>query len=206
MRLKRSKHTFLLGCLLALFISVQMHAGPIGAFSIQFTLTNQNADGTVNVANDGLSLMLTGGNTGSGISGDTDLTTVAANAGVVMFMFSYQSLDLPGLDSAGYLLRGTFVKLADMDGEGGTASFGVATGDSFGFRVATVDNEGEPGILTVSNFSAPGTAAPEPRTVLLTSCGIAAILAIACRARVDLRRVRILARSVGRIGTTPVDK
>jgi hypothetical protein len=159
-------------------LTPEAHAGSITAFSLQFTLTNTNADGSVQVSGDGLSVALTGGNNGSGLPGTTDFLTSALADGVVNFAFSYASLDTPTFDFAGYLLGSTFVQLADTDGEFGNATFPVTLGESFGFRVGTVDNEGEPGILTVSNFSAPGSAAiPEPGTLPLAILGTAAILA-----------------------------
>jgi len=140
-----------------------------------FTLTNSPnsilTDGFVMMS--GSSIVLTGGNSGSGEPGTTDLVTTAAQAGLIQFDYSYSSLDLPKLDYAGYLLNGTFVQLADTDGESGFVQFNVSLGEPFGFWVATVDNQGEPGILTVSSADA---AAPEPRTGLMLVIGIAGIL------------------------------
>ncbi len=119
----------------------------------------------------GSSIVLTGGNSGSGEPGTTDLVTTATQAGLIQFDYSYSSLDSPGSDFAGYLLNGTFVQLADTSGESGLAHFNVSLGETFGFRVTTVDNEFEPGILTISS------AVPEPRTGLVLLLGIAGILA-----------------------------
>jgi hypothetical protein len=161
---------------LAVFFALafQAQASSITAFSLVFSLTNQSADGTG--VGDALSLTLTGGNDGSGLAGTTDVLTASLADGTVNFDFSYSSLDAPGFDSAGYLLGGVFVQLADTDGESGSASFPVSFGESFGFRVATADNGGEPGILTITNLSAPGTSSiPEPGTLPLALAGTLAM-------------------------------
>jgi PEP-CTERM motif len=147
----------------------------------QFTLTNTNADGVAITPDGGLSIVLTGGNNGSALPGTTDLVTVAAGTGAVQFHYSYSSLDFPGFDFAGYLLGAAFTQLADTDGQSGTAMFAVNSGQKFGFRVGTADNTGEPGILTISSFTAPaGTASvPEPGTapmLLLAMAGAAIAL------------------------------
>jgi len=124
-----------------------------------FTLTNTNADGSVNVSAG--SVILTGGNNLSLEPGTTDYVATATSSGLVNFDWSYSSLDSPGFDFAGYLLAGNFVSLADTDGENGTGTFSVVTGESFGFRVGTADNSGEPGVLTVNAVT---SSVPEPGT------------------------------------------
>lgn len=109
-----------------------------------WTLTNTDADGFASVQSGGLNLVLTGGNTGSGVPGLTDFTIAAPAAGTVAFSFDYSSLDFPTFDFAGYLLGNTFVQLADSDGMSGNVKFAVSAGEQFGFRVGTADNQGEP--------------------------------------------------------------
>jgi hypothetical protein len=140
-----------------------------------FSLVNTNADGSVTVQSN--SIMLTGGNNGGGGPGTTDFLGTAVSSGTVSFNWSYSSLDSPGFDFAGYLLNGSFFPLADTDGQSGvspcpTCSFHVNTGQSFGFRVGTADNQGEPGVLTVT--AAATSAVPEPGTAstLLLVIGI----------------------------------
>lgn len=149
-----------------LFVS-QAKASFIGSYAFaNFTLTNQFADGSAQTPDGGLSVVLTGGNTGSGLSGTTDLFITAAGSGTVYFQYSYFSLDEPHFDVAGFLVNGAFMPLTDTSGNMGVATFSIAQGQTFGFRVATMDNLGEPGILTVTDFGAPSasTAAPEPVT------------------------------------------
>lgn len=144
-----------------------------------FTLTNMNADGTAVTPDGGLSIVLTGGNNGSGEPGTTNLTTTAQGSGLVQFNYSYSSLDLPKQDFAGYLLGNSFTQIADTNGQSGMISFSVTHGQTFGFGVDTVDNQFEPGILTVSNFNAPGgsTAIPEPGAGQMMFLGVAATVA-----------------------------
>jgi hypothetical protein len=168
-------------------LAPEANASFIGTYALNnFTLFNQNADGSAATFDGGLSAVLTGGNTGSGVAGFTDLFITAPVSGMVHFQFSYLSLDTPTWDDAGYLIDGVYTQLADTDGDFGTADFPISAGQSFGFRVNTLDNEGEPGILTVSDFNAPepssgggsvGTPpAPEPATwpVLLVVLSAAA--------------------------------
>jgi hypothetical protein len=159
------------------------HASFIGAYAFgQWTLTNSSADGSVIPTVDGI--QITGGNTGSGDFGTTDFTAIAAGTGLVSFSWSYFSLDIPTFDYAGYLLSNAFSFLADTSGEAGNQSFSVVTGQEFGFQVATIDNEYEPGILSISDFSAPqdtGTSGvPEPGTAPMTLLAVAAAGAILC--------------------------
>lgn len=141
-----------------------------------FLLSNTSADGAVDIAKDGLSFDLTGGNTGSGIPGTTDFTVVAQSAGTVQFSFYYASLDSPGNDIAGYLLGKTLFPLANTGGQSGTGSFMISPGQMYGWYVNTLDNTGEPGILTVAvPPGIPASPTPEPADFVLTLAGIAAL-------------------------------
>lgn len=158
-----------------------------------WTLTNTNADGSVMTPDAGLTLVVTGGNNGSGLPGITDFVINAPAAGLVQFNWSYTSLDsttpvcgnfgnLP-CDDGGYLAGGVYTELADdttwMTLGSGAVSFAVTSGESFGFQVDTADNGGEPGILTLTDFSAPvNTDAPEPGTVSVV-LGLGATMALA---------------------------
>ena len=138
-----------------------------------FLLTNSNADGTAVSPDGGISVILTGGNNGSGLSGTTDLLAIATGLGSIQFQYTYFSLDAPTFDRAGYLIGDQFTPLADTTGQFGSASFLVIGGDTFGFRVATDDNTGEPGVFTISDFSVASTAVPEPATLPLVLAAMA---------------------------------
>ena len=173
-------------CLTLLFIATAQPAAaaPITGYALSdFTLINTNANGSIAASPDGSAWILTGPNNGSGLEGTTDLVTTAKAAGMIQFQFAFSTLDVwdPSdpdgpYDYAGYLLGPTFVLLADQSGDSGPVLFAVTMGQTFGFRVASTDNIGEPGILTIS---APGGGAeiPEPGTWSLFVAASAAALA-----------------------------
>ncbi|NCS24621.1 MAG: PEP-CTERM sorting domain-containing protein [Microcystis aeruginosa BS13-02] len=132
---------------------------------INWTFTNSNADGSVNTGGAPASISLTGGDNGSGFSGTTDYTTTAAAAGTVTFDWNYSTADVSAFfDPFGYLLNGSF-SFVTSSPNNGTSTFNVLAGDSFGFRVYTLDNRFGRGGVTISNFSAPGPVAPPPTPV-----------------------------------------
>lgn len=120
-------------------------------------VSNTNADGSVDTTAAPTSIDLIGGNDNSGLSGTTDwtITITAAGAGNLSFDWSYFLADASGKDAAGYLYNGIFTQLSSTDGEFNTSpvTLTLNTGDTFGFRMSTVDNKGGIGALTVSNFN-----------------------------------------------------
>ncbi len=164
---RRFATIFLLASGLILFAMVPgAQASFIGDYALSnFTLNNIFADGSASSPDGTETLVLTGPNDGSGNFGITDYTVMATQNGLVQFDWSYSSLDTPTYDFAGYIINSAFTSLADTDGEFGTTSFSVNTGDVFGFRVVSLDNQGEPGILTVTDFSAPGDSSSQGDTV-----------------------------------------
>ena len=190
-------------CCWLLFILIPFttaQAAFIGPYSLaSFTLTNSDSvgglsgtDGFAMTPDAGLSIVLTGGNSGSGLGGTTGLIIQALASGLVQFHYSYSTLDSPGNDLAGYLLGNNFFQLSSADGDcnggscPGVAQFAVTVGQSFGFRVDTLDNQGEPGILTISDFSATSDSVgvPEPST----GPAILVLLALASAARLFKRQ------------------
>ncbi|CCI01284.1 conserved hypothetical protein [Microcystis aeruginosa PCC 9443] len=145
-----------------------------------WTLTNTNADGSVDTTNAATgTIVLTGGNNGSNSAGTTDWTIPinASRAGNISFNWSYFTLDTPGFDSAGYLLNGIYTPLATQDGDFSAApvSLNVNIGDVFGFRTATDTNSDGPPVFTV--FAVPTVPVPEPSSIvgLLAVVGLGAI-------------------------------
>ncbi len=126
-----TKHSFLkrflyvLCCLvLFLFFPKAVQAAFIGGYTLSnFAITNSDSvggpsgtDGFAMSSDSGLSVVLTGGNRSSGLSGVADLVNRALTSGLVHFHYSYASLDIPGLDLAGYLVGNQFFQLSDSDG------------------------------------------------------------------------------------------
>jgi hypothetical protein len=163
----------------------QAHAGFIGAFQ-DFSLTNSAfANGYAETFDGGLSLLFTGPNDGSGEYGTTDLTEVVGGSGMFHFSYAYSSQDEAGYDFAGYLQNGSFFGLADTDGQSGTVNLPVLADDIVGFRIVSVDNLGEPGVMSITDFSSPGsTEAPEPGVFSLVLFAIALGVMVGRRWRV----------------------
>ena len=179
---------------LVLFLAFapQANADFIGPYDLgNFTLENgdavggiANTDGSVLSPDGGLSIILTGGNSGSDFAGFTDLSILAVATGLVHFQYSYSTVDDPFFDQAGYLLGDTFFLLSSFNGDcngaacPGTVDFSVTAGQRFGFSVRTDDNTFGAGVLEISDFSAPldPVATPEPNHLLIVAFA-AAILA-----------------------------
>jgi hypothetical protein len=151
-------------------------AGPAQAAIVGFqgpyvpanwTLSTNGGNGSVDTSGAPASVTLFGNDTGSGQQQIfTDFTTLAVGDGLVSFSWNYITFDEgPEFDPFGYLLDGSFTKLTD-DSEGnsqsGSASFSVLAGQTFGFRVDSVDDFGGRAQSTISSFEAPGAAIPEP--------------------------------------------
>lgn len=131
-----------------------------------WTTTDFNSNGTVDISGAPDSIVVIGGDNQSGISGTTDFTIAAQESGTWSFSWSYDSFDNVGdADRGGYLLNGVFTQLAqnsDVENNGfqpvtGSVSLAVNQDDIIGYRVRTLDNNSFPGQLTVSNFNAPIT-------------------------------------------------
>jgi hypothetical protein len=142
----------------------------------KWTLTNINADGSVDTTNAPLGIILTGGDNGSNLPGTTDWTIPINSASEISFDWSYFTLDTPGFDSAGFLLNGIYTPLAILDGDFSTSavSINVITGDIFGFRAATSSNSDGPPVFRVYSFrnSSSAAAVPEPSTILGAVMGL----------------------------------
>lgn len=171
----------------SLVLPSRLEAGFVRDYGLsRFTLINFNADGTAVTPDNGLSLILTGGNNGSYEPGSTSFTIAAAGNGWVKFDYLYTSLDEPFYDYAGYLVGTQFVWLADIAGQSGTALFPVLAGQTFGFVVGTEDNTFEPGVLRILNFDAPASV-PEPGMAPVAAAALGAILCFGPRLRKSRR-------------------
>ena len=190
-----------------LYVLSLIPAAHAGLITTAFGVVNTNADGSiinpsVLFPGDSSSFDLTGGNNGDGLEGQTTYIATALSAFIVQFQWSYTSCfppneqppsdacDSPGYDWTGYLVNQTLTLLTDTDtgGVAGSASFAVSSLSVFGWYVGTLDNEGEPGTLTVSDvsFTPVNSDVPEPGTLALcTTCIVA--LAAARRSIVNTR-------------------
>ncbi|MEW5789658.1 MAG: FxDxF family PEP-CTERM protein [Pseudomonadota bacterium] len=114
----------------------------------------------------------------------TDFTITAVQGGMVSFDWAYLNGDIDGssLDPFGYLLNGAFEQLTadnDSGAQNGSASFMVAAGDNFGFRIYSTDSVLGSSYATVRNFAAP---VPEPETYAMMLAGLA-LLGVAAKRR-----------------------
>lgn len=137
-----------------------------------WTLTNTNADGYVDIINSTPnSIRLTGGNNGSLAEGITDYTITVANTGTWSFNWLYQTADELTYDYSGYLLNNVFVVLSDgTEPTSDLVTQSVNAGDIIGFRIGTADNGYGAGSLTVSNFDISSTSEPVPEP--LSTAGV----------------------------------
>ncbi|BAZ28865.1 hypothetical protein NIES4074_13000 [Cylindrospermum sp. NIES-4074] len=152
-----------LGIIASLPSKVMALTGFTGVYDpSNWTLTNINADGSVDITNAPNDITLIGGNnnnTNPDPSGTTDwiISIDSSRAGNLSFDYSYILLDTDGKDIAGYLLNGKFTSFATKDGDTSIGNTSVTEtlklGDTFGFRVETSSNSGGPGVFTVSNFN-----------------------------------------------------
>jgi len=158
-----------------------------------FALTNSGGllpNGYV-TSPDSTALTLTGTNDGSDLQGSTTLTIASNSSGTFQFNWAFTTLDTPGFESAGYLLNGLLFQVADTNGESGSVMVPVLAGQVIGFEVASLDDTGSPGNLTITQFSAP--TVPEPGSLLLLLAGVAGAITIRRRKpRQLLRRARVL--------------
>ena len=130
-----------------------------------WTLTTNGGDGSVVTLGAPTSITLIGND--NGVGANTDFTTLAAGDGLVSFSWDYSTVDGPNWDPFGYLLGGVFTQLTDDSGaqtQSGTASFSVLAGQTFGFRVNSVDGTFGPAQSIISSFEVGSAAIPEPGT------------------------------------------
>ncbi len=128
-------------------ISLQKYDGSLVSLDGDVDTANATASGSID---------LYGSNTNSGNPSNVDWTISITSPASISFDWSYFSQALAGQTTAGYLLNGNFNTLATEDGQGSTSSTTilVSAGNTFGFRVATIDNTSGQGVLTVNNFDA----------------------------------------------------
>jgi len=179
-----SPRQLLLGLPVGAFIAVAMAAAPMPAAAVGFsgdydpsnwtTTLSPASDGSVDTSNAPNDITITGPDNLQGPS-FINYTIGAPSSGTVSFDWLYSTIDLPGGDSFGYLINGVQTLLTDDQTTlpFGSTTLSVASGDIFGFYVASIDGDFGAGIATVYNFSGPGapptpgaTDVPAPAAVL----------------------------------------
>ncbi len=161
---------FILFATVASLVSLPSHGQIVSGFQgpyvpASWTFSTPGPGGSVNTAAVPASISLTG-TSGSyyNLNTKTDYTTTALDTGLVKFNWNYSSIDYGNYDQFYYLLNNTATFLADNNQQGsGTTVFSVVAGDTFGWRVFSVDSFPGPGVAVISNFSAP---VPGPLPVL----------------------------------------
>jgi len=144
---------------------------------VNWTFTT-DSDGFVITSQAPARIILQGGDNGSKLPGDTDYTLTVACGGVISFDWIYQTTDEKAeWDPAGYLVNGGFTQLTIDDFElsfeppinqTGTTSVTVSTGDTFGYRVHTVDNLfGFAAFTHITNLQTPDCNTPPVVTASL---------------------------------------
>jgi uncharacterized protein YjdB len=150
--MKPSLRVFL--CLVALIpiaVSAQF-SGPY-AFSNWQISTIAPSGG---VANGSPSFVILTGPDGNDVPNQsvTDFSIVPPATGMISFDWEYSSSDDPGYDPASYTINGEEFFLSDEPGTTGTQFVMVEAGETFGFRVRTVDGCCGSATLRISNFAA----------------------------------------------------
>lgn len=132
--------------------------GFVQGYSIaNWALTNSNADGFIDTAAAPASIALTGGNNGSGTSGNTDYTTTIPATTTLSFNWNYSTGDGAQFDIPRVVINGAETNMTGFDTGGsdfqsGTMSVSVTAGDTFAFRMHSTDNVFGAATVTISNF------------------------------------------------------
>ncbi|MFM5900100.1 MAG: hypothetical protein ACKO9R_02325 [Dolichospermum sp.] len=154
------------GGVVASLVSILALSAPARAITFGFTgdyapsnwnLINSNADGSVNISNAPNSITLTGGNNGSRSFGRTDYRITNTNTLPVNISFNwlYSSPDTPNFDRFDVNLNGSYTTIASSNGASGTYTTTlIPNGNTFGFSIATMDNNTGRGSVRITNFSA----------------------------------------------------
>lgn len=147
-----------------------------------WTISLGAGDGSVDTSGAPSAIAITGANNAA-IQVDTDFTIAAVADGNWSFHFAWDNQDSaagtqPNFDFGGFLLNGAFTPYGGADAAGNQAPIPVLAGDIIGFRVHCSDCKFGPGVLTITEFSAPTIeSVPEPNTLILTTLGAAGLAA-----------------------------
>jgi len=159
-------------------MSVGANAQFSGDYAHPWTFMTTSGTSDASWIGDATFLEITGADDGSGNTDYATYTHLAVGTGMVDFTWAYDSTDVDQYDGGGYVVNGVFTFLAYNEDvpAGGPGSFAVNAGDTFGFFVFSDDSAFDPGILTITEFSAP-QAIPEPATMAVLGLGLAGAIA-----------------------------
>ncbi|MFM6827890.1 MAG: hypothetical protein ACKPKT_20940 [Dolichospermum sp.] len=154
-----------MGGVVASLVSILALSAPARAITFGFTgdyapsnwnLTNSNADGSVNTSNAPNSITLTGSNNQSGGFGITtySITNTKPVPVNISFNWLYSSADGLDFDRFDVNLNGSYTTLAGSNASGTYTTTLIPNGNTFGFSIATSDNNSGMGSVTISTFSA----------------------------------------------------
>lgn len=125
-----------------------------------WTLSNANGDGYVDTTGAPNSIRLVGSDNYSYSYGMVDYTVPVECSGQISFSWNYHTDDWsPAYDPAGYVVNGVYNQIVydwGPNDQSGVATVSVNAGDTFGFRIITVDNIlGRGAFTNISNFETP---------------------------------------------------
>jgi len=138
--------------------SIQTNNGFTGSFAIaNWSLSNTNANGTVDTAGAPASIVLTSGNNGSEALGNTNYTVTVPTTGTISFNWSYATTDGAAFDYPNVIVNGVTTLFNGYNTNGtnnqsGTMTVNVTAGQSFSFNMFTLDNTFGSGTVVISNF------------------------------------------------------
>ena len=132
-----------------------------GAYGLQnWTLSNSNANGSLDTTNSPNTISLKGGNNGSQAEGNTNYTIITPSAATISFNWAYTTTDAAPFDQPNTIvsINGIKTLLTGYNTNGGNNQSGsmavnVNSGEPFGFNITTTDNLYGAATITISNFN-----------------------------------------------------
>ena len=175
-------------CVSGLVVDAGTFSGFSGEFATSnFTLNTNGGDGSVNLGGAPASIALSGSNADTNAMVDTDYTITVATDTMLSFNWSYSTEDsAASYDPAYYVINGASNLIFDdslsISGSGAVSSIVLNAGDTFGFRVKTIDDSLGRATLTITGVVGTNPI-PEPSTYAAVA-GIGALVSVAYRRRI----------------------
>jgi len=151
-------------------------AGPYAPGSATISTSH---GGSIDTSGAPASITLKGGSDNSFQASDQTYAFTLPQSGTLSFDWNYLQNDCCGAsyDPFGYTVNGVFDQLTagSADSQTGTVSLSLNAGDIFAFDQRSVDSVSGFATTTISNFSGPMGAVPEPATWAMMLLGFAGI-------------------------------